>query len=215
VSGGTTTLHADFQGRIFGGKTIMASLKGRADLSMGRASVSNSFSDRFGLLQVFNIIDRALPLGPSIPVNCAAGRFMIDGGVARTRGLMIDTPRLALWVSGRIILDTEGIELRVEPQAKVAALVSVVPPMNIRGTLSRPLVEPDLIGAAVGVASGLLSAPGLLAGEIGDVLSGLGALVAGSKVRASQAPSGCQAPSHSTRDTRPGLHIPNLLDLIR
>ncbi len=215
VSGGTSALQADLRGRIFGGRSILTSLKGRADLSMGRASVSNSFGDRFGFLQIFNIIDRALPLGPTIPVNCAAGRFIIDGGVARTRGLMIDTPRLALWVAGRIDLDTEAIDLRVEPQAKVAALVSVVPPMNIRGTLSRPLVEPDVIGTAVGVASGLLAAPGLLAGEIGDVLSGLGSLVAGSKVRTSHAPGGCQVPSHSTRDTRPGLHIPNLFDLFR
>ena len=90
-----------------------------------------------------------------------------------------------------------------------------MPPANIRGTLGRPIIEPDVIGTAVGVASGLLSAPALLAGEVGEVVSGLGALVTGSSPRTARAPSGCQPAARSAPDSRPGLHIPNLLDLFR
>ena len=211
VTGGATTLRADLHGTLASGKGVMASVAGRADVSVGRASVSNSYSDRFGFLQIFNLIDRALPLGPSIAVNCAAGRFTIQDGIARTRGLMIDLPRLALWVGGRIDLDSEAINLRVEPQVKVASLVSVVPPANVRGTIGNPIIEPDVIGTAVGVASGLLSAPELLVGEVGDVLS---SLVGGASGRSARAPSRCQPAGRPAQESRPGL-LPNLFDLFR
>ncbi len=214
LTGGKTVLRAELQGRL-DGADIIASLKGRADVSVGRASVSNAYADRFGFLQIFNLIDRALPLGSTVPVTCAAGRFTVDGGVARTRGLMIDSPRLALWVTGRVDLASQAINFRVEPQPKVASLISVVPPANIRGTLGQPIIEPDVIGAAVGVAGNLLSTPGLMVEEVGDVLSSLGAFVTGSTPRSARAAEGCRAPGQSPRETRPGLRIPNPLDLFR
>ncbi|MBL8699826.1 MAG: AsmA family protein [Alphaproteobacteria bacterium] len=214
ITGGKLALRAELTGRISDDPAIARGLDGRADVSVGRATIGNTYADRWGFLRIFGLIDRALPTDARITMNCAAGRFSIANSVASTRGLLIDLPRLALWVSGRIDLRSQTIAMRVEPHPKVAALISVVPPANISGTLRRPVVEPDMIGAAVGVVGGFLSTPGLLAEEIGDVLGGIGDLFAGTP-RTSRASGGCQVSGSAPRDDRPRLRLPNPFDLLR
>ncbi|NIR29841.1 MAG: AsmA family protein [Gammaproteobacteria bacterium] len=80
-------------------------------------------------------------------VNCLAGEFQLENGIARSTLLLADTDSSTLHGKGTIDLRNEALDLVVSPKPKTATL-SLVVPVKIEGTLADPTFTPSKLAAA-------------------------------------------------------------------
>jgi len=71
-------------------------------------------------------------------VNCMAARYTIEQGLLKTKGLLIDTPATTIMGTGYANLADERINMSLITKPKVLSLGSMIPSMNIRGSLVNP-----------------------------------------------------------------------------
>ncbi|MFO1056834.1 MAG: AsmA family protein [Dongiaceae bacterium] len=177
LSGGRVNLSLDVTGQGRSLHAVAASLDGQTRMDMGPGDIDNDFV-RLLMADLVKLLSFG-GSGSNSNLNCIAARFDLRGGVATTRGLVIDTPAVTVVGSGEIRLDTENLDLVLVPHAKSPGLASLAVPMQVRGPIANPSVFPDpigtatgLAGSAVGVAAGVALAPvaiiGALAGLTGS-----------------------------------------------
>ncbi len=80
-------------------------------------------------------------------LNCLAGEFQLENGIARSTLLLADTDSSTLHGKGTIDLRNETLDLVVSPKPKTATL-SLVVPVKIEGTLVQPTFTPSRLAAA-------------------------------------------------------------------
>jgi len=105
-------------------------------------------------------------------INCIIGHIDIQGGIAKTDKLLLDTTRLTIAGSGTFDLDNEELYLLLSPRPKRARLVSVAKPVRVTGNLSSPEVAvtvlPTRRRATRGLLAGLIN-PALLVVTFSDL----------------------------------------------
>ncbi|NKB49550.1 MAG: AsmA family protein [Alphaproteobacteria bacterium] len=99
-------------------------------------------------------------------INCVAGDFDLQGGVATSRVALLDSEVLRLVGKGQIDLSHDTLEFYVSPSAKSVTL-NVAVPVNLTGPLEDPSITPDelsilariggLVGAVIFPPAALLS----------------------------------------------------------
>ncbi len=104
---------------------------------------------------------------PMEEINCVVGHIDVAGGVAKTDKLLLDTRRFTLAGSGALDMDTEEIDLLLDPQPKRRRLVSLANPVRITGTLADPQVAITVLprrrtAATSGLLAGLVNPAFLL-----------------------------------------------------
>jgi len=92
----------------------------------------------------------------SKPIQCFAGHFEIDKGVATARVLALDTGEAVMLGTGQIDLVQERYDIHIEPKVKQRSILAVTVPLEIQGPLNQPKVSPRLLGAARSTATGVL-----------------------------------------------------------
>ncbi len=121
--------------------------------------------DIFGILPFFQDRD------PTIRVNCLIGEFDVEEGVARTDALL-DTERMTILGEGSINLDARTLDLTFQPRSKSRKLSKSSIPIDIRGSLTDPAIEPrvpEAVGGAVrGFFGGLLVPLNQISALFGD-----------------------------------------------
>jgi hypothetical protein len=100
-----------------------------------------------------------------IPVNCAVGRFPVEGGRIRAEQAMVDTDDSVVRMDGVISLHDERIGLDVDAEAKDISWGNLLGGVSVAGTLRDPDIEVNAAASLLqGGAAGLLgSAAGPLA----------------------------------------------------
>ncbi len=83
-----------------------------------------------------------------VPLRCAILNFNVEGGVMKPSPLTIDTEVSKGQGSGQIALDGETVALRLDGVSKGGAVLSLVDPIRVGGTLSNPAIS--LSGSAPG-----------------------------------------------------------------
>ncbi|NCC02541.1 MAG: AsmA family protein [Proteobacteria bacterium] len=133
---------------------------GYLNLTMDAAEVSSStLRDIAGtLLQLFapGVSDVA-----SMHVNCMALRTQITQGLMESKGLLMDSNVTTIAGDGYINLADERVNLALRTRPKNIGIGSILPSMNIRGTLANPSFEMDK-------ANALAKVTGLLNGAASD-----------------------------------------------
>lgn len=145
------------QGRGRSTAEILATLTGtaRSDLQGGVVSQLAIEAAGLDLAESLGLLvtgDRVLP------VTCAVADLVADGGVWRTRTLVLDTPDSTLWVDGTVALDSETMDLRVVVSPRDLSPLALRSPLRLRGSLANPVVSVDKGPLGRKVATSLLLA---------------------------------------------------------
>ncbi|HET7851479.1 MAG TPA: AsmA family protein [Methyloceanibacter sp.] len=172
LSGGKVDLDVDVKGQGESVRQIMAGLNGHTDMKMGSAKINNSFA-KIMFADLFKLISTGGSADGS-NLSCVVSKFDIAKGVATSKALVVDTSGATIIGSGKIMLDSEKLDMHLNPQAKQASLASLAIPVNVGGTLASPSVLPDAAGAAKGAVVGAVSGGGAVAGALTGLVTGSG-----------------------------------------
>ena len=149
---------------------IMGGLAGHSRLLMGRGRARTEGFDLVvgGLSQAIGGLFSQQ--GDWSEVNCVASDFTINGGLAISRVMLIDTANVTVVGEGEINLGSEALALKLSPRPK-STTINLSVPVWLRGTLAQPTFSPDETAVARRLG-GLLGAtvfpPALLLG-LGDL----------------------------------------------
>ena len=124
---------------------LMAGLSGNLHFNMGGGGLRNSFAE-FLMADLTKLISFG-GTGDATRINCLAGHFDIDKGIASTNSLVMDTPGAAILGTGNIDLGAETLHMRVDSKSKQVSLAALAVPMLISGSLQHPNIAPDAVGA--------------------------------------------------------------------
>lgn len=91
-------------------------------------------------------------------LNCAVAEFAVEGGVAKSRRLVIDTPRVTVTGKGSINIVRETASLTFTPRPKERALLSLATPVIVSGPLDDLSVQPQPAAMAQKLGGLLLGA---------------------------------------------------------
>ena len=132
---------------------ILASLKGSARTELQGGTISHLVIEAAGL-------DLAQSLGvifkgdDALPVTCAVADLAVEGGVFRTRAMVLDTSDSTVWIDGTVSLASEALDLRVVVSPKDASPLALRTPFRVQGSLAQPQVsiEKGGLGRKLGAA---------------------------------------------------------------
>jgi len=116
---------------------LLASAKGRVQMHLPGGEISHLAVEAAG-------IDLAESLGmllrgdDTLPLQCAVADLLVDKGQVVPKVLLVDTRDSTLWVEGRVALDTEKIDLRLQVAPKDFSPLSLRTPLLISGSLAAP-----------------------------------------------------------------------------
>jgi uncharacterized protein involved in outer membrane biogenesis len=177
LSGGKVDMDLDVKGQGKSVRQIMAGLGGSSSLQMGEGRINNRFA-KIMLSDLFKLISTG-GSADSSNLNCVVSKFDIAKGLATSKALVIDTNGATIVGSGKVMLDSEKLDMHLDPTAKQANLVNLAIAVNVGGTLANPSVLPDptalaknATGALAGVAGNGGNAAGALTGLVTGNTSG-------------------------------------------
>jgi uncharacterized protein involved in outer membrane biogenesis len=209
LTGGKVDMDVDVKGKGKSVRQIMAGLGGSTALQMGPGQINNRFA-KIVLSDLFQLIASGGSADGS-NLNCVVSKFDIVKGVATSKALAVDTGGATIVGSGKIMLDSEKLDMHLDPTAKQANLANLAIPMIVGGTLASPSVVPDPVALAKG-------ATGAVAGAVtgGGTVGAVAGLVVGS-ADAGSAPAGgggcgagAAAPAAATAEPAQKLPVPEL-----
>lgn len=122
--------------------TLMASSNGELKTLINDGTISKLLLEQMGL-NIGNVVITKLFGDKPVKLNCLAGDFGVEQGLARTRFLVLDTEDAVVRVNGSVNLANEQIDLTLRPDAKGLRIISLRSPIYVRGTLKHPDVDID------------------------------------------------------------------------
>ncbi len=78
-----------------------------------------------------------------VPVNCAAADFEIHSGVMQRTRLFIDSEPVFINGEGRVLLDSEALDLKLRGEPKGVRILRLKAPVLVQGTLLQPKFSVD------------------------------------------------------------------------
>ena len=174
VTGGSTDLELDVQGR---GKTLAAvlgSLNGKVRMRIGPNRINNVAIDvSSGIIaRIFSAANPFQKTDPNTDVKCIAVRVPVKDGILKSEhNAAIETAKYNLIATGTVNLRTEGLDLAVTPVVTGGLGLTEIPTVvSLSGTFSAPSVGLTAGGAIRSAASigATIAVPGLsnLAGSL-------------------------------------------------
>jgi uncharacterized protein involved in outer membrane biogenesis len=197
VTAGRLNLEAVLQGPGVSLRTLMAGWNGGLHLEMGQGAIKNDFA-RLMFADLFQLVTSG-GTADAARVNCMVTDFAAVDGIAGAKTLVLDTPGVTVIGTGDVNLRDETLHLHFDSNSKQTNLANLAVPIDVGGTLARPSVSPDALGAAGNAADfaartangatfGMLSS---LTGVGGSSSAGdnpcVGAAAAGAKAKQSSA----------------------------
>jgi uncharacterized protein involved in outer membrane biogenesis len=173
LSGGKLDMDLDVKGQGQSVRQIMAGLSGNTNLQMGEGKINNRFA-KIMLSDLFKLISTG-GSADSSNLNCLVSKFDIAKGLATSKALVVDTDGATIVGSGKVMLDSEKLDMHLDPTAKQTNLVNLAIPVKVGGTLASPNVIPDpaaLAKSATGALAGVAGNGGDAAGAFTGLLTG-------------------------------------------
>ena len=99
-----------------------------------------------------------------VPLRCLAVRYVARGGVLRPSLFTIDTGVMRADGRGEVLLDGERLALTVDGRSKHPSIIRLPKPIQVRGTLSNPVIQTD--DAGLGSAKTIVHTLGATIGRI-------------------------------------------------
>ncbi len=148
---GPTDLSLDLRGSGDTLRAVAADASGRLVLHARDASLDSRLLDRLGPAAA-EVLRRLLGGEDRIPLRCGITRFDVRDGIATSRVLLLDAPRLGLVGSGTIDLGREKPDLQLWARTHTGAAEASVVRIRVAGSLGRPRFEPDAVSTALSAA---------------------------------------------------------------
>lgn len=147
---------------------LLGSGNGNLKLLMNDGLISRNLMEILGL-NVGNFIVGQIFGDDEVQVNCAAANLDIVNGVARPQIFAFDTENAVINVTGTASLDSEQLDLTIDPESKGIRIITLRSPLYVRGTFKNP---------DAGVKAGPLIARGAVAAALGALVAPAAALLA-------------------------------------
>ena len=152
---GTGNLAASFSGAAPDLRALLAAGTGNLalDLVGGTLNTNEMGAVTRGLLQLM------LPnvdSGGVIALNCAVVGFDVADGIARSNGILLDTPLFAAVAEGALDLSAETLDMLTRAQTDDVAGLALSAPVRIAGPWSAPSPSLDAGAVVGGLTQGLL-----------------------------------------------------------
>lgn len=132
----------DLKGR---GDTVAAMLgnaDGRVALAVNKGEISKLMMEAVGL-HLLEMLQLKLSGDKNIQIHCGVADFGVKNGVMHTNVFLLDTDITRLTVTGDINLREETLDLTLVQKSKKLSLISLRPPIHVRGSLSKPVIGLD------------------------------------------------------------------------
>lgn len=139
--------------------TMLGSTDGRVALAMSKGEISKLMMEAVGL-HLLEMLQLKLSGDKNIQIHCGVADFGVNKGVMRSKVFLLDTDITRLTVSGDINLREEALDLTLVQKSKKLSVISLRPPIHVRGTFAKPDISVD---------KGKLAARGLGAIALGVV----------------------------------------------
>jgi len=168
------------EGESFGSTMaeLAAGFDGRAYFEMREGTIPVRLSSllRGGITDIFRSIEGMFEgAGKDARIKCGLGAFVINGGVAENKALLMITDKAVVTGKGSIDLGQERLKMRLSPRPYDKSLISLASDVDIRGTLVSPefhlnkgSVAKNVGKTALGVALGPF---GMVLGVAGSIIS--------------------------------------------
>ena len=142
---------------------ILGRGNGQLKLYMGRGGNLSALLVDLSGLQFGNAFLSAIGVPNRATVECLITDFVLQGGVATARTVMIDTDESRIGITGDVNLRTETLSLVTKTEPKHFSIGSLPTPIDVKGPLGAPGIYPEigpLAGrAGAAVALGIIATP--------------------------------------------------------
>lgn len=150
----------DLEGRGNSVGRMLATSNGRVGLVIADGEISKFMMEAVGL-HLWEMLQLKIVGDKSIKINCGVADLNVKKGVMEPNIFLLDTEVSRINVTGNIDLEEERVDLTLDSKTKKTSLVSLRPPIYIRGNFAKPDVSFDkgrLAARALGaVALGLVN----------------------------------------------------------
>ena len=119
---------------------ILASLKGQVRTELRGGSVSHLVIEAAGL-DIAQSLGVLLKGDDALPVTCAVADLAADGGVLRTRVVVLDTTDSTIWIEGSLSMASEALDLRAVVSPKDKSPLTLRTPLRVSGSFADPVVS--------------------------------------------------------------------------
>lgn len=156
--GGPADLVLDVTSSAASMQQMMAGLNGKMVLKVGEGELKEEYIRDFlpGLARAVSALDRATA---KTKLHCVVSGLEFKNGVVTPKAILAETGSMTMTGDGTVNLGTERIDLKLVPSSRDTGLAAMLPPVNVRGSLTDPSFTPDsaalakgVLGAVAGVA---------------------------------------------------------------
>ena len=174
MEGGEPALAGDVRARFqLAGRGISvretaAHADGRIGFLVPGGEIRRAFAELLGINVVEGLGLLLAEDQSSTAIRCGIAEFAVEDGVLSATAFAIDTEPVLVTGEGTVHLETEALDLSVDGHPKDPALVNVMAPITIGGSLR----DPEL-----GIEPGAAIAQGAAAGALASLLSPLAGII--------------------------------------
>lgn len=122
--------------------SMLDSANGRFAMVVNGGEISKLMMEAVGL-HLLEMLQLTIAGDKNIQIRCGIADFEVKNGVLRPNVLMLDTDITHLSASGVIDLGAESLDLTLIQKSKKLSLISLRPPIHIRGNFAKPDVSMD------------------------------------------------------------------------
>ncbi|WP_353155576.1 AsmA family protein [Herminiimonas fonticola] len=122
--------------------SMLANSNGEIKALINEGTISKLLLEQIGL-NIGNIILSELFGDKQVQLNCMATDLAVTNGIVQTRTLIVDTNDATLYVTGKIDLAQEKLDLTINPKSKGLRIVSLRTPLYVAGDFKTPRVNVD------------------------------------------------------------------------
>jgi len=148
--GGATDLLLDVTSSAASMQQMMAGLNGKMVLKVGEGELKEEYIRDFlpGLARAVSALDRATA---KTKLHCVISGLDFKNGVVTPKAILAETGSMTMTGDGTVNLGTERLDLKLVPSSRDTGLAAMLPPVNVRGSLTDPSFTPDTAALAKGV----------------------------------------------------------------
>ncbi len=122
--------------------SMLANSNGEIKTLINEGTISKLLLEQIGL-NIGNIVLSELFGDKQVQLNCMASDLTVTNGIVQTRTLIVDTDDATLYLTGKIDLAQEKLDLTINPKSKGLRIVSLRTPIYVTGNFKTPQVKID------------------------------------------------------------------------
>ena len=121
---------------------MLGSANGRFAMVVNGGEISKLMMEAVGL-HLLEMLQLKIAGDKNIQIHCGIADFAVKKGVMRSNVLLLDTDITRIIASGTVDLKDEKLDLTLVQKSKKLSLISLRPPIHVRGPFAKPDISLD------------------------------------------------------------------------